>query len=382
MKYKLITILLILCAVGIVLLGCPTCFATSEIEDKLNETIDGQLGNIDFSGVNQFADGNFVKDVVEKIKLILSGDFDDVSTFINFVLSLLFDNFSKSLPTLLGAFSVVLLCSLLTTNNAFVSKGNQKLIYFVGFVVVIVLIFSDLWDIYQQVYSSTSQLSQLVDTSMPIMLTLMIATGNKVTARVYQPMVALLSGTVIKCISQIVLPLATFSLVFTIISNLSDDVKIGKLSSFITGTSSWILGITFMLFSAFMTVEGISASTLDGVSIRVMKFATKNYIPMLGGHLSDGFDLIVASATLIKNSFGLVALLLLLSVVLSPILNILAYKLTLQALCAVLEPVCDNRYLKFFGSVSKNLTFLIVLMIAVSFMFSFMLTLTIYTANG
>jgi hypothetical protein len=38
--------------------------------------------------------------------------------------------------------------------------------------------------------------------------------------------------------------------------------------------------------------------------------------------------------------------------------------------------------LKFFAAVNKNLTFLVVLMIAVSFMFSFMLTLTIYTANG
>ena len=113
-----------------------------------------------------------------------------------------------------------------------------------------------------------------------------------------------------------------------------------------------------------------------------MKFATKNYIPMLGGYLSDGFDMIVASATLIKNSFGLVTLLLLLGMVLSPILNILAYKLTLQALCAILEPVCDKRFLKFFGTINKNLTFLVVLMIAVSFMFSLMLTLTIYTANG
>jgi len=199
---------------------------------------------------------------------------------------------------------------------------------------------------------------------------------------VYQPMVALLSGTIIKGISQVILPLATFSLAFTIISNLSDNVKIGKLTGLVNNTSSWLLGITFMLFSAFMTVEGISATSLDGVSIRAMKFATKNYVPMLGGYLSDGFDMIVASATLIKNSFGLVTLLMLFGIVLSPILNVLAYKLTLQALCAVLEPVCDKRYLGFFSSINKNLTFLIVLLIAVSFMFSFLLTLTIYTANG
>ena len=383
MKHKILTILMIVALVFTFLAMVPsTAFANSDLEDQLNQTIDGQLGNIDFDGVNQFADGTFVQDIVSKIKLILSGEFDDATSFIQFAFKVLFSGFSKSLPTLLGVFAIILLCSLLTTNNAFVSLGNQKLVYAVTFVVVVVLIFADLSTIYNQVYSTIGNLSQLIDSSMPIMLSLMIATGNKVSAKVYQPMVALLSGTVIKSISQIILPLATFSLAFTIISNLSDNVKIGKLTSFVGNASSWLLGITFMLFSAFMTVEGISASSLDGVSIRAMKFATKNYVPMLGGYLSDGFDMIVASATLIKNSFGLVTLLLLLGMVLSPILNILAYKLTLQALCAILEPVCDKRFLKFFGTINKNLTFLIVLMIAVSFMFSLMLTLTIYTANG
>ncbi|MBR2974150.1 MAG: stage III sporulation protein AE, partial [Clostridia bacterium] len=360
----------------------PQCALASSVEDELNQTINGQIDKIDFSDVSQFEDGTFVEDIVQKIKQILSGDFDDASTFVKFAFNVLFSNFSKSIPTLLSVFAIILLCSLLTTNNAFVSQGNQKVIYAVGFVFVCVLIFADLGKMYNQVYSTIGKLSQLVDTSMPIMLSLMIATGNKVSAKVYQPMVALLSGTIIKGISQVILPLATFSLAFTIISNLSDNVKIGKLTGFVNNTSSWLLGITFMLFSAFMTVEGISATSLDGVSIRAMKFATKNYVPMLGGYLSDGFDMIVASATLIKNSFGLVTLLMLFGIVLSPILNVLAYKLTLQALCAVLEPVCDKRYLGFFSSINKNLTFLIVLLIAVSFMFSFLLTLTIYTANG
>lgn len=382
MKNKLFAVCVVVLFALVLVTVLPTTAFANEVEDKLNQTIDGQIGNIDFSEVNQFVDGSFVDDVVAKIKLILSGEFDDAKSFVQFALSVLFSSFSKALPTLFGVFSIILLCSLLTTNDAFVSKNNQKLVYAVGFVVVAVLIFSNLSDMYNQVYSTIARVSQLVDASMPIMLSLMIATGNKVSARVYQPMVALLSGTVIESISQIILPLATFSLAFTIISNLSDNVKIGKLTSFVTNTSSWLLGVIFMIFSAFMTVEGITASSLDGVSIRAMKFATKNYVPMLGGYLSDGFDMIVASATLIKNSFGLVSLLLLFGVILTPMLSILAYKLTLQALCAILEPVCDQRFLKFFGAISKNLTFLIVLMIAVSFMFGLMLTLTIYTANG
>ena len=136
MKNKILTIFIVLFVVFSLFLCLPTFASANEIEDKLNESINQQIDNLDFDAVNQFADGTFVKDVIEKIKLILSGEFDDASTFLNFVLKLIFSNFTKSLPTLLGAFSIVLLCSLLTTNNAFVSQGNQKLIYFVGFVVI------------------------------------------------------------------------------------------------------------------------------------------------------------------------------------------------------------------------------------------------------
>ena len=48
------------------------------------------------------------------------------------------------------------------------------------------------------------------------------------------------------------------------------------------------------------------------------KYTIKSYIPIMGGYLSEGMDLILASSLLIKNSLGLVGVMLLITTILSP----------------------------------------------------------------
>ncbi len=379
MKRKLIVFLsLCLC---LILLTFPSC-AFADTESDLNDKIDEGLGNIDFGGVEEIAD-DAIGGVVAKIKEILDGNFDGAESFLAFLGDVLFSDVKTLLPTLATVLVICILCGLIQKNKgSFISEGTDNVIYFVGFAVILVSVITSLFGIYKSVSGLLGRISALTDACMPIMLTLMIANGGNVTASVYQPGVAMLSGTVINIVSNVILPLTAFGLVFTVISNLSDNVRVTKMSAFFNSCSSWLLGIIFMVFSAFMSVQGITAASIDGVSVRAAKFATKNYIPFLGGYLSDGFDLIVASTSLIKNAFGLVSLLLLLAALLSPLINIIAYNLGLQLVAAVAEPLADKKYISFLSAVSKNLTFLAVLVIAVAFMFFIMVMLAVYTANG
>ncbi|MCM1043838.1 MAG: stage III sporulation protein AE [Corallococcus sp.] len=377
---KKIFLVIVLCL--LVAMNISPYFAYADTADDLNNTINNQLGNIDFSDTQSIADGTFVGDVVAKIKQILNGEFDDAKDFLAFILSAFFSEFKTLLPQLITILVIAIVISLLSKHAAFASKGTGNVVYLAGFATIISLSISVLFAAYKSVYSVIAQISQITDICMPIMITLMIANGNVVSAKVYQPMVAMLSGTIIKIIDIVILPLCAFSLIFSIISSLSDNIKIGKISKFFTSSCGWLLGVVFMVFSAFMSVQGITAATADGISIRAAKFATKSYIPLLGGYLSDGFDLIMAGTTLIKNSFGIVTLLITFSTVLVPILTILTLNIGFHFISAVAEPVCDSKYVSFFGKLSKNLTFLALILIAVGFMFLIMVMLSIYTANG
>ena len=199
---------------------------------------------------------------------------------------------------------------------------------------------------------------------------------------VCQPSMVMFSIGVIEIIRNVVLPLSIFALVFSVVSNISSNVKVSKASTFLNSASNWVLGIVFMLFSAFTSVQGISAASIDGVSYRAAKFATKSYIPILGGYLADGFDIVVASTSLIKNAFGAVTLLMLLFTLIKPLIAILCVNLGLQAVAALAEPIVDDKYVKMLSGISKTLTFLAVLIIAVAFMFCILALIAICCANG
>ena len=210
----------------------------------------------------------------------------------------------------------------------------------------------------------------------------MAGIGGAVSVKAYQPAVALLSGGVVEIVSAVVLPLFIFTLVFSVVGNLSKSVRLGKLTDFFKSASTTVLAVTFTVFTAFLAVQGLTAGSFDGVSIRAAKFATKSYIPILGGYLADGLDLILAGSVLIKNSVGVAGLLLLLSTVLMPLLQILGVCFGFKIVAAVIEPVSDSRLTSFLTGIAKSMNMLIAALLAVAFMYFISVMLLIFTSNA
>ena len=96
------------------------------------------------------------------------------------------------------------------------------------------------------------------------------------------------------------------------------------------------MGLIFTLFFAIFSLQGIAVGSFDSLSIRTTKYTIKSYIPVMGGYLSDGMDLILSSTLLIKNSVGLVGVLLIITTILSPLLEIVVFSLMLKLISAVL----------------------------------------------
>lgn len=356
--------------------------AQADVEDEIQDSIDDALDNLDLSEVDDIAPDNLFDNIIDKITSIINGDIDGIDTYWQFVIEVVGDSSVSLLPTTITLFAVAVLTSLVSKSNGFVTSSTSNVTYFVGFTVLMSTVAVVLYQLLQDVYTMLDSVSQLLDVAMPIVLTLMIANSAVVTAKVYQPAVVMLSGSIVKIISAVILPLVSIGMVMGVCSNISSNVKVDKVSDTINSMASWILGIMFMLFFSFMTVQGITAMSIDGVSIRAAKFATKNYIPLLGGYLSDGFDLIVASTTLIKNSFGLVLMLIVFGITITPLINILVCKFALMMVASIGQPIMDERFVKLFNGIGKSLTMVALVVVAVMFMCLLVIMLSILTANG
>ena len=364
---------------------------TVEISEDLNNSIIDELNEIDFSALNgvveEFQNNSTnifsIDNIKSKIYSIISGENAvSYSSFFASVFSIFVDLIVRYLPMLSLIVAIGVISNLL---NGIKSKFNEKstsgLIHFVCFLAVVVLTIGMISSISKTSVSSVNSMVSQMNAIFPILLTLMIGIGATASAGVFQPIVAIISTYVADFFTYLILPLFMVSFVFGIINNLTDNIKLDKFNSFISSLFKWCVGLIFTLFFAVFTIQGISAGTFDSLSIRTTKYTIKSYIPIMGGYLSDGMDLILSSTILIKNTVGLVGILMIISTIISPLLEIVVFSLLLKLVSAILQPMGNNKTSNFLMSTSKSITMLSSCIIAVGFMYLISVGLVMTTSN-
>lgn len=364
---------------------------TVEISEDLNNSIIEELSEIDFSGLNsiieEMNENNTnifsIDNIKSKVYSIISGENAiSYSSFFASLFSIFLDLILKYLPMLSLIIAIGVISNLLNgIKGKFNEKSTSNLIHLVCFMTVVILTIGMITSLSDVSLNSINSMVTQMNTLFPILLTLMVGIGAAASASVFQPIVAIISTYVADFFTYLVLPLFIFSFVFGIINNISDNIKLDKFNSFISSLFKWCVGIVFTLFFAIFTIQGISAGSFDSLSIRTTKYTIRSYIPVMGGYLSDGMDLILSSSILIKNSIGLVGLFLIITTIISPLLEIVVFSLLLKLTSAILQPMGNSKTSNFLMSTSKSITMLSSCIIAVGFMYLISVGLVMTTSN-
>lgn len=365
--------------------------ADNSSEQDLEENIDDQLGEIDFSGLdeilNSLPDNEKSifngKGFVEIVRDFISADDSSIyNNFIPYALSIIFSNITSYIPY----FAVIIALAVLYSLVGQVSTGDKNkslssVIHIVAFASIALIALKLVFELLSTTSNTISIIESQMEIIFPIILTLITAIGNVVTASTFQPLLAVLTTGITKVFTIILIPIFIFSIVFGIVGNISKNVRLEKFSKFFTSLFNWIVGIIFTIFIAFLTLHGLTVSSIDSISLKTAKFAIKSYIPLLGSYLSDGVGIIIASSVLIKNAVGVSGLVLLFAVVFSPIIRIVIIGLLLKLTSAILEPLCDKEVPNFLYAVSKSLNMLVVCLIAIGFMYLISVSLLMCCSN-
>jgi len=392
---KIIIILLIIIIFLFSIISPLGTFCADEkiysLSEDLNSTVIEELNEIDFSGFNavieEFNANNTnifsIESVKSKVYSIISGE--NAVNYSNFFASLfsnLIEMVVKYLPIISLIIAIGVISNLLNgVKSKFNEKSTNNLINFVCFLSVAVLIIGVVTNLSSSTGKAIESMVSQMNIIFPILLTLMTGLGAHASVGAFQPVVAIMSTYIADFFNFFIVPLFMASFVFGIISNLSDNVKLDKFNSFISSTFKWAVGLVFTLFFAIFSLQGISAGSFDSLSVRTTKYAIKSYVPVMGGYLSEGMDLIMSSTLLIKNSVGLVGILLIVSTILSPLLEIIVFSLVLKLISAVLQPLGNSKTCNFLSSTSNSITMLSSAIIAIGFMYLISIGLVMTTSN-
>lgn len=366
--------------------------AYSEIsEDDINQAINEQLENIDFSDVEKIIDslseneqaifGN--NSFSDKVLMLLSGDLSgDFPSIWSLLASLFFDNILSLLPLIATIIAISILGGIVgNLNTPTNNKSMTNIVHFVIYSIIVIMLSTIILKMVSLTSNTISSIKGQIDVVFPILLTTLTALGGTTSVGAYQPAIAMFSGLILEVFTSFILPLFLVSIILNLVSNLSTSVKLNKLISFINSLFKWVIGIVFTVFTGFVAIQGIAAGAVDGLSIKTAKFTLKNSLPIVGGYLSDGLFLILASTNLVKNTVGGAGLLLLLATVLSPIIELVLFMLALKLMAGIIEPLGDGKVANFISTLSKSMNMLIVMIASVSFIYIIMTGLVICSAN-
>jgi len=373
--------------------GDPTIVHATgnDIMGQINQNVNENLNNIDFGDIDREVDNirdgfNLFGEDSFRVRVgrILSGEFqDDHPNMLSALFGLFGGVIFRVLPIVMLIVAIAILSGLLQSfKPESGGDGVKSIINFVSYAAVVTIVMVGITDLVIMVGETLASMKRQMDIIFPILLTLMVAVGGTSSAGVYQPAIALLSNGVMQIFSFVVMPLFIITLVFSVVGHISPHTRLDKFVSFFNSAYKWIVGIVFTVFIAFLTIQGISAGAHDGVSIRAARFTISSYVPYLGGYLSQGFDLVLASSILIKNAVGVAGLYLLFGIVLGPIISIVVFSLGLKLAAAITQPIADERISDFLTTINRSFSMLVSILVGAAFMYFLTIGLIIITGNN
>lgn len=217
---------------------------------------------------------------------------------------------------------------------------------------------------------------------LPILITLMLTTGAITSASVIQPILLLLISFIGNAIINFILPIILISTSLNIISQISNEIKVSKISKFLNSSTIWILGIIMTLFVTVLSLEGSLTQTVDGVTAKTAKAAVSTVIPVVGKILGDATDAVIGCAGILKNAVGLIGIIVIIGICLNPIIKLTILTVMYNFMAAICEPIADTRIVSLIEKISETFKILLAIVFCVTVTLIIGLAIVIKVSNA
>lgn len=393
MKIKLVLILILFLSAALLANGASDGMAYAEEADEgqtQQTSAEELMDEIDLSGLEEYFstlnDGQkslFGTSLDEYLRKIINGEFEfGYSSFFTYMLGALGISIAEILPVLISIIAVAVLISFIGgMKGSFACQSVDGIVNFAGIALVSAIVLLQIFSAIRDTSALVTTLKTQMEAVFPILFTLMTALGASGSIAIYQPAVAVLAFSVTELVSAIALPMLIITIVFSVVGNLSSSTKLGGMAKFFVSAAKWILYTSFFLFLTFLSVQGITAAVYDNISVRTAKFALSKYVPVIGGYLSEGFNVILAGTVLIKNAVGLTAVIIMFVSVVPVLLKIIVVSLSLKLAGAVTEPFEGGKICGLLNSVSSSVNLLVAVILGMVFLYFVFLILIIASGN-
>ena len=337
----------ILCALFLVFLAIIFLpFSSYADEPKSSETKDTDEILSDFKSI-------IPEDVAELLpEGFENTDIKDISSlfnekYISGLLSGLFERHIKEAAKILAQMlAIVLIIALVECAGDCLKSGSSRIVFGrIATLCCAIRLYVILYAVFELTKECAENINAFMSSFGSILSAIYLIGGNILTAQSHMCWLAVLLTTVEKATVYLIFPIFEISMAITLVSSFDKGLTIKPFVSFLQNFTTWLIVFIMTVISVIMSFQTSISAASDSVSMRTVKFAASQSIPVIGGMVSESVKTLSSGLLLIRSATGGGAIIIILLTSLSPLLSMLLSKYALSV---------SGALSKMFGEVPVN----------------------------
>lgn len=309
----------------------PTVYC-SQIEENINEELNTE--EIVYK-MKELVGENI--DIGEIKEDLIEGKGINYGVVGDYIYNILFSEIKEGIKSCIQIFIILLLIAIILSLKLDDTSSVITVATLTGFILIVGIIIKNYATILKLFLNTVDSLTSVINIIAPFTLAMLIATSEVLTSSIISPVILFVTGLIGTIISYIVLPVITLSLLFNIVSNISDRVKLERFSKLLNNTAMWVLAVIFAVFLGILELESSISTSVDKVTLKATETAVSNVIPVVGKFVSDSLEIVMGSTEIIGKTIGTLGIICIVIVALVPVTKLVIYILLYSITCSLSE---------------------------------------------
>ena len=240
---------------------------------------------------------------------------------------------------------------------------------------------SNFSDTINLVKETTTNLVGFMNTLIPVLVSLMLYTGSITTTSIIEPIILFMINFIGNLIQDVLIPLILIITSISIISKISDQIQIGKISKFLKSSTAWCLGIILTIFVGVVSLEGTLSNSVDGITAKTAKAIVSSTVPVVGKILGDAVESVLGCGIILKNAVGFVGIIIILGICIVPIIKVTILTISYKLMAGITQVIADEKIVNLLDEIGDIFKVLLAILFSISFMVIIGTTLVNKDAN-
>lgn len=263
-------------------------------------------------------------------------------------------------------------------SNVFNNSQISDISFYVVYMLMLTVLMKSFVAVTDIAQNAVNVLIEFMQSLVPAYFLALTFAGKTTTAMIFYQVILMIITGIHLIFSNLILPLINIYVVLMLVNNISKEDFLSRLAQLLKGVIEWLLKAMLTVVIGFNVIQSLLAPAIDAFRTTMLN-KTVSAIPGVGNAVNAVTDMVIGSAVIIKNGVGVAALIVLVVLSLTPLIQLWIFSIMFKLSAAVMQPVSDTRMISCIGSVGDGVRLLI--KVVTTSLVLFMITVAIVTAT-